>query len=212
VHGRELWVTDGTTAGTHLVCDIEPGGGSSDPQDFVNVNGTLYFTATTTADGDQVWKSDGTANGTILVSDPNKGPSISDPLGLTAVGGNLFFDAYDSTNGYSLWMVPSGTVPSGMVMPVSPALTMPGKAPVQPELVSNRTLAINRDLEPILSEARNSYPSEPSSVSALWQQAATLDLQRLDALLSWEAGAMGVTKDALIHDLVLASKLSPSSV
>jgi ELWxxDGT repeat protein len=32
--GRELWVTDGTTAGTTLLKDINPGPGSSSPRDF----------------------------------------------------------------------------------------------------------------------------------------------------------------------------------
>jgi hypothetical protein len=122
------------------------------------------------------------------------------------VDGNLFFDAYDSTNGYSLWMVTPDTVTPGMVTPVSPALVAaPGKVPGQPEPVSNRTFAINRDLVPILTDARNGYQSESSSVSAQWQQADILDLQRLDALLRLEAGVMGMSKDTLIRDLLFAS-------
>lgn len=34
VHGRELWRSDGTEAGTVLVDDIRPGGLGSDPGDF----------------------------------------------------------------------------------------------------------------------------------------------------------------------------------
>jgi hypothetical protein len=55
-------------------------------------------------------------------------------------------------------------------------------------------------------------PSEPSSVVALWQQADALALQRLDAWLSMEAGAMGVTKHTLLHDFLFASRSSSSGV
>src|SRR5262245_17117706 len=64
-HGRELWKSDGTTAGTTLVRDINPSGDSY-PDGLTNVNGTLYFSAsdgTVASGGDdrQLWKSDGTA-------------------------------------------------------------------------------------------------------------------------------------------------------
>jgi hypothetical protein len=57
----------------------------------------------------------------------------------------------------------------------------------------------------LLSNARNAYESELSSVAALWQNIDALALQRLDALLSLEAGAMGMSKDTLTRDIVFAS-------
>ena len=53
VHDTELWVSDGTEAGTTMVKDLNPSG-SSNPRNFVNANGTLYFT--THALGDELWK------------------------------------------------------------------------------------------------------------------------------------------------------------
>ena len=44
-NGRELWVSDGTTAGTKLLADVRPGSASSDPQDFTMVGAWLYFSA-----------------------------------------------------------------------------------------------------------------------------------------------------------------------
>src|SRR5262245_17615654 len=41
VHGRELWKSDGTAAGTVLVKDIDPGPVSSLPFNLINVNGVL---------------------------------------------------------------------------------------------------------------------------------------------------------------------------
>ena len=43
--GWELWKSDGTESGTILVKDIDPGHSSSSPRNFVNVNGTLFFSA-----------------------------------------------------------------------------------------------------------------------------------------------------------------------
>lgn len=61
-YGRELWVSDGTTAGTMRLTDINPGPSDSSPHDLTDVNGILYFVV-----GTNVWKSDGTPSGTALV-------------------------------------------------------------------------------------------------------------------------------------------------
>ena len=67
--GFELWVTDGTEAGTRLVKDINPGPDNSFPTNFVGLGGTLYFTANAGVAGTQLWKSDGTEGGTMKVAD-----------------------------------------------------------------------------------------------------------------------------------------------
>lgn len=55
-NGRELWVSDGTPAGTVMVMDINPGGASSSPQDFTLVGPYLYFSAETAAAGRELWR------------------------------------------------------------------------------------------------------------------------------------------------------------
>ncbi|HYI12049.1 MAG TPA: ELWxxDGT repeat protein [Thermoanaerobaculia bacterium] len=55
VYGAELWVTDGTAAGTRLLTDVNPGPGSSDPGSLVIVGNTLYFTASDDASGQELW-------------------------------------------------------------------------------------------------------------------------------------------------------------
>lgn len=49
--GSELWVTDGTPEGTHLVHDVTDGALSSSPTDFIEFDGNLYFTASDTFGG-----------------------------------------------------------------------------------------------------------------------------------------------------------------
>ena len=72
VHGRELWKSDGTRAGTVLVKDIDPRRATTTtkrPASLTDVGGTLFFTADDGVHGPELWKSDGTKAGTVLVKD-----------------------------------------------------------------------------------------------------------------------------------------------
>ncbi|MBT8363176.1 MAG: hypothetical protein KJP23_00625, partial [Deltaproteobacteria bacterium] len=86
VHGRELWKSDGTEAGTVMVKDINLVE-SSDPDYLINVNGALFFGAKHHVEGDTstLWKSDGTEAGTVKIDGPY---SVKY---LTNVNGTLFF-------------------------------------------------------------------------------------------------------------------------
>ena len=72
-HGRELWESDGTRAGTVLVKDIHPDAYDSYPSSLTGVGGTLFFTARDGIHGSELWKSDGTRAGTVLVKDIQPG-------------------------------------------------------------------------------------------------------------------------------------------
>ncbi len=110
VTGNELWVTDGTDAGTKLVKDIYAGALSSNPQYFMQLNNALIFFAQTAANGLELWKSDGTAAGTVLVKDINVGTassfyttSVDNP---TIVFNNQLFFIADNGAGFNnmeLW-------------------------------------------------------------------------------------------------------------
>ena len=58
--GRELWKTDGSSAGTAQVKDISPGPQDSWPSYLANFNNTLLFSAQTPSAGTELWRSDGT--------------------------------------------------------------------------------------------------------------------------------------------------------
>ncbi|MEI9809545.1 MAG: ELWxxDGT repeat protein [Bacteroidota bacterium] len=85
-NGTELWKSDGTSAGTVLLKDINTGNTSSSPSNFTVVGATLFFTADNGTHGSELWKTDGTATGTVLVKDIRAGSSGSGPGSLFMMG------------------------------------------------------------------------------------------------------------------------------
>ena len=105
MHGRELWVSDGTAAGTRVI-DIVDGSDGSNPEELAAFAGEIYFRAETPEKGAELWHSDGTPDGTGMVKDINDsgdGSDGSDPHDLTPVGGELFFAAATPDDGDELW-------------------------------------------------------------------------------------------------------------
>ena len=73
-NGSELWTTDGTPAGTHIVKDITPGSvGSGIGSINVTTGGVAYFVVRDGSTQSQLWKSDGTLAGTVIVKDFSTG-------------------------------------------------------------------------------------------------------------------------------------------
>lgn len=68
-YGTELWVSDGTDAGTYMYKDLNPGFYGSEYNNFYAFNDKVFFTANF-----DLYTTDGTANGTSLFSVIN-GPS-----------------------------------------------------------------------------------------------------------------------------------------
>ncbi len=100
---KELWMSDGTEAGTVMVKDILPGAYGSNVGSLTEVNGTLFFTANDGVHGDELWKTDGTEAGTVMVKDANPGSGGGAYGNLTDVNGTLYFAGSDGTHGYELW-------------------------------------------------------------------------------------------------------------
>jgi ELWxxDGT repeat protein len=113
-YGQELWCTDGTSAGTHLVRDIAPGNISPGIMRLTVVNNIVYFFASDGVNGVELWRSDGTLSGTHIVADIKKGPDSSIPGNpstgaIASIGGILYFAA-DNGTGLGLWRS-DGTAP-----------------------------------------------------------------------------------------------------
>ncbi|WP_456437461.1 ELWxxDGT repeat protein [Psychroserpens sp.] len=92
-NGTELWISNGTTAGTILLKDINPGTSSSSPSDFIHLDGQVFFTADNGTNGRELWTTDGTSSGTLMVKDILVGASGSNPKFTTAYNGDLYFSA-----------------------------------------------------------------------------------------------------------------------
>lgn len=101
--GQELWITDGTPAGTRLLADIWPGKQGAFPEEFVTFGARVFFTANDGAHGAELWATDGTAGGTQLVVDLVPGDGMGAPHQLTVAGGTLYFAATSPSLGEELW-------------------------------------------------------------------------------------------------------------
>ena len=107
-NGNELWVSDGTSEGTELLTDINPGSGSSYPTGFTEFDGKLYFAADDGENGTELFVTNGTVEGTELLTDINPGLGSSDPNSFTEFNGKLYFAADNGDNGTELF-VTNGT-------------------------------------------------------------------------------------------------------
>ena len=107
VYGSELWRSDGTPEGTHIVKDINPAFGHSNIQNFSSLNGVLYFSATDGVHGHELWRSDGTEAGTYMVKDILTTATLEEDMYdiRTVHSSNdfVFFTAKDGADGWKLW-------------------------------------------------------------------------------------------------------------
>ena len=103
VHGKELWISDGTAKGTGVVLDIVPGEGGSAPTALTLLDDKLLFTADDGVHGREPWISDGTAEGTHLLKDIAEGASLDYRSDFATAGDYAFFVADDGVHGRRLW-------------------------------------------------------------------------------------------------------------
>lgn len=106
-HGEEVWISDATEAGTHLLKDIFPGTYSGFPTLIGESGGAFFFSVRDEEHGRELWITDGTTGGTRLVKDIAEGEADSvgfrsNPA-LGEVGSQLLFVANDGVHGKELW-------------------------------------------------------------------------------------------------------------
>ena len=117
--GVELWITDGTGAGTRMIRDLCPGECSSYPHGLFGALGKAFFSGQNPGSFGH-WATDGTAEGTVHIADATPDSSGGDLLKIppVTVGGQVFYAAKDSPNGPQLWVSdgsPEGTRPAGAI-------------------------------------------------------------------------------------------------
>lgn len=136
-HGPELWITDGTEAGTMLLKDINPGTAASDLHFLTVIGDKALFRANDGVHGRELWVTDGTTAGTTLLRDirPGSGDGISIIVDAAVFQNLLFFTADDGVHGRELW-ISDGTAAGTTLL----ADIRPGSAesvPVRYQVVGN---------------------------------------------------------------------------
>ncbi|MEM7374046.1 MAG: ELWxxDGT repeat protein [Bacteroidota bacterium] len=100
--GMELWTSDGTSAGTMLLKDLDLNG-SGGPYQFFADTSLLYFSARNDTSGWELWRTDGTEVGTMLLKDIYPGYHSSYVSEFTSFQGKLWFQAETHEEGAELW-------------------------------------------------------------------------------------------------------------
>lgn len=103
--GTELYSWAGGSATPILTADIEPGGGSGNPDNMVLMNNIIYFKARTQADGFEIFQFN--TQGGIAAerkTDINPGPDSSVTGNLVAYSNKIFFTAKTAAAGNELFV------------------------------------------------------------------------------------------------------------
>lgn len=104
-----------------VLLDIMPGSSNSLPARFVDVLGTVFFTAASSGSGHALWKTDGTPGGTAQVKDFIPGPSGGvQPRELVGLGPLLICIGDDGVNGGELWRSDGTGVGTTMILNINP--------------------------------------------------------------------------------------------
>jgi ELWxxDGT repeat protein len=114
-HGQELWVTDCTPEGTHMVKDIYPGTSSGVGIYWwtpIAADGLFFFPAVTEAEAAEIWRSDGTEEGTFMLDAINPGAGGNGVQEMAYIGGYVYISAGNTTTGAEPYRVElNGTTP-----------------------------------------------------------------------------------------------------
>jgi ELWxxDGT repeat protein len=136
--GNELWISDGSGAGTLLLKEINTGNGgadSSNPSNFFISNNLVLFTANDGTHGVEFWATDGTPTGTTIIADINAGaagstsyeylPGVELPVfqGFHAFNNWVYFNATDGAGSGEIWRTDGTPVNTTLVKDVVPGFT-----------------------------------------------------------------------------------------
>ncbi|MEP7229746.1 MAG: ELWxxDGT repeat protein [Ginsengibacter sp.] len=129
IHGSELWRSDGTSARTFMVKDLEPGLVSSLIFNITAVNGKIYFTAYSSTYGNGAWVSDGTESGTQLLA------GVGESTEFFAIGKKVYFIADGFDYWSSIWET-DGTIAGTKQVIDLAGVGSGGQQIIQPTLVN----------------------------------------------------------------------------
>ena len=115
---QQLWVTDGTEAGTSKLRDLEP-------NSFFEFDGKLLFDGNdnriNSGTGAELYETDGTAAGTKLVRDIDPGSFWSSPIDMVLYRDEVYFSADTYDFGREIWKTDGTREGTLMVTDVNPS-------------------------------------------------------------------------------------------
>ncbi len=120
VHGAEVWVSDGTTDGTVLLKDINPGAGGSAPLSFLEWNGRVYFAADNGVDGYQLWSSNGTEAGTQFELAVDNVQDLEFSSRFTKFNDIVVFRGQTEAHGSELWSTDGTVEGTQLILDINP--------------------------------------------------------------------------------------------
>ena len=168
-HGEELWVTDGTAEGTHMVMDINPGVISSDVQYLTRFNDKVVFSAISSDEmGYQLWISDGTEEGTYMVKQIHEYGSAN-PTGFCQLNENQFvffatdFESESKYGDAQQWLYVSDGTAEGTQLVAEVDLKFPGS-----ENLDHRYGAVVRSARKVYFKADAADKSGTTYGEELW--------------------------------------------
>ncbi len=115
----QLWITDGTDAGTHALPPRTDG-------PIAAVGDRVVFPSNDDANGMELWVSDGSVEGTHLLRDIFPGTLSSTPTELTSVDGVVYFRATDDVHGAEPWVTDGTPEGTKLVTDLEPGLSGSG--------------------------------------------------------------------------------------
>ncbi len=145
LEAAELWVTDGTPAGTRRVLASSFTGPRFDArQELVALGsqGRIVFEVWSPLHGAELWTSDGTTAGTRVIADAWTGPASSDPEPVALVGDRMVFTADDGVTGRELHAVPCTAASIGLAEPLGRGCGAQLRANAEPRLGSPLNLTV----------------------------------------------------------------------
>lgn len=119
--GAELWVSDGTTAGTSLLVDLVPGTSSGNPRFFKNALGKVLFVGYGEGFVNQLFITDGTAAGTKGLTPLSFSGEVifSIPRG-KEMAGKFYFCSSTPATGNELWVTDGTVAGTRMLKDINP--------------------------------------------------------------------------------------------
>lgn len=118
-NGAELWKTDGTTAGTSIVKDINVGSGNGYPNAFCKIGSDVFFSATTDGISRKLWKTDGSEAGTVQVAVPE--PFFIADVNVGFVNNKMIFYAHNTVDGYEPYVSDGTAAGTYMLQNINPS-------------------------------------------------------------------------------------------